>query len=47
MKVGHRNDREVEVVSGLAPGDRLVAYPSEDLDDGANLEVREASPPAG
>ena len=40
VKIGQRNDQVAEVLEGLAPGDRVVAYPGESLRDGARVRVR-------
>ena len=40
VKIGQRNDRLAEVLEGLAPGDRVVAYPGESLSDGAKVKPR-------
>lgn len=38
VTLGARGDRHVEVLSGLAPGDEVVAYPSEQIADGVSVE---------
>ena len=38
VTLGARGDRHVEVLSGLAPGDEVVAYPSEPVADGVSVE---------
>ncbi len=40
VEVGHRNDLEAEVKSGLEAGDRLVVYPPDGLEPGAKVAVR-------
>jgi len=40
VKIGQRNDQMAEVLEGLAPGDRVVAYPGESLADGARVKPR-------
>jgi HlyD family secretion protein len=43
ITVGHRNDRMVEVLAGLKPGDRVVVYPSDALRDGVRVVSTAAS----
>jgi len=40
VKIGQRNDQMDEVLEGLSPGDRVVAYPGESLTDGARVRPR-------
>jgi HlyD family secretion protein len=40
VRLGHRGDREVEVLSGLSPGDRLAVYPGDRVKDGARVLAR-------
>ena len=40
VEVGHRNGAQVEILSGLRPGERVVVYPSDDVVDGAKAEAR-------
>ena len=35
IEVGERNPREAQVLSGLAPGQQVVVYPSDSLNDGS------------
>ena len=42
IQVGHRSDEEVEVLSGLQPGDRVIVRPSSDLRDGLSIQERVA-----
>ncbi len=42
IEVGRRNSRAAEVVSGLAPGDRIVLHPSDRVRDGVAIAVRES-----
>jgi HlyD family secretion protein len=37
ITLGHRGAREVEVLSGLAQGERLVAHPSDRIEDGVRV----------
>jgi HlyD family secretion protein len=37
VKIGHRGQRAVEVVSGLLNGDMLAMHPGERVDDGARV----------
>ncbi|MDF1839476.1 MAG: HlyD family efflux transporter periplasmic adaptor subunit [Planctomycetota bacterium] len=41
VDLGHRNGLQAEVLDGLSAGDRVVLYPSELVEDGATIEVRE------
>jgi HlyD family secretion protein len=38
---GHHNGLEVEIVSGLEPGDRVVLHPSDRVQDGVGVEPRQ------
>jgi HlyD family secretion protein len=40
VKIGQRNEQAAEVLEGLAPGERVVAYPGESLADGVRVRVR-------
>ena len=40
MKVGQRNEQAAQILEGLSPGERVVAYPGESLSDGAKVRVR-------
>ncbi len=40
VQVGAFTDREAEIMSGLAPADRVVVYPSDKVRDGARLSAR-------
>ena len=40
VEVGHRNDSEAEVLSGLVEGDRVILYPSDRIDDGTRIRLR-------
>lgn len=37
IEVGERNAREAQVLSGLGPGEQVVVYPSDSLNDGSAL----------
>ena len=39
VRVGHRGESDVEVLGGLAPGERVIVYPSDLVADG--VKVRE------
>ena len=41
VKIGHRNSRMVEIVSGLSEGDQVVLHPSDRIDDGSAVRERE------
>lgn len=38
VQIGHRNALDVEVLSGLAEGDTVIAYPSDQVRDGIRVE---------
>jgi HlyD family secretion protein len=40
IKVGHRNSRTAEVLSGLVAGDRVVLHPSDRIADGTRIGER-------
>jgi HlyD family secretion protein len=40
VTLGHRGTFEVEVVSGLEPGDRIIRYPSDLIRDGLRVRAR-------
>ena len=40
ISIGHRNSRQVEVLSGLAQGDRVVLHPSDRIRDGVSVAER-------
>ncbi len=42
VEIGRRNGLEAELLSGLREGDRLVAYPSDDVKDGVEVAERTA-----
>ncbi|MEX0853651.1 MAG: secretion protein HlyD, partial [Bauldia sp.] len=39
-KIGHRNSRMAEVLSGLSAGDQVVLHPSDRIKDGVAVAVR-------
>ena len=39
VQVGHRSDRQAEIVSGLADGDVVVQYPSDQIADGTRVRA--------
>ncbi len=41
VEIGQRNEREAQVVSGLAAGDAVIVYPSDQIEDGAEVIPRE------
>jgi HlyD family secretion protein len=41
VKIGHRNNRLAEVVSGLVSGDWVVVHPSDRISDGVRVTQRE------
>ncbi|MEQ8787807.1 MAG: HlyD family efflux transporter periplasmic adaptor subunit [Pirellulaceae bacterium] len=40
VEIGRRNPLEVEIVSGLEAGDRVIIYPSDRIEDGASVVSR-------
>jgi HlyD family secretion protein len=40
VEMGHRNGVQVEILSGLRPGERVVVYPSDKVVDGVKAESR-------
>jgi HlyD family secretion protein len=38
--IGHRGDTEVEVISGLAPGETVIVHPGDRVKDGVRVEQR-------
>jgi multidrug efflux pump subunit AcrA (membrane-fusion protein) len=42
VKIGHRNNRMAEVLSGLSEGDRVVLHPSDRVKEGVAVTEREA-----
>ncbi|HWA73986.1 MAG TPA: HlyD family efflux transporter periplasmic adaptor subunit [Polyangiaceae bacterium] len=40
VKIGHRGDTEVEILSGLAAGARVAVHPGDRVKDGARVEAR-------
>lgn len=42
VKVGHRNSRSAEILSGLAEGDRVVLHPSDRIKEGVAVSERES-----
>jgi HlyD family secretion protein len=41
IEIGHRNNRIVEVLSGIVVGDRVVLHPSDRVADGTRVQARE------
>jgi HlyD family secretion protein len=42
VKVGHTSEDEVEILSGVSQGDRIVAHPSDQVRDGVRVRTRKA-----
>jgi len=42
--VGHEGESDAEVLSGLAPGDTLVSYPTDEVQEGVRVTIRHAPP---
>jgi HlyD family secretion protein len=40
VKVGHRNSFEVEILEGLKAGDRVILHPSNQSQEGVEVEAR-------
>jgi HlyD family secretion protein len=40
VRIGTLTDRDGEVRSGVSPGDRLIAYPSDQVQDGLRVRPR-------
>jgi HlyD family secretion protein len=40
IKIGHRNSRTAEVLSGLGPGDPVGLHPSDRIADGTRVAAR-------
>jgi HlyD family secretion protein len=40
VKIGHRNSRMAEILSGVAEGDRLVLHPSDRIKEGVAVSER-------
>jgi HlyD family secretion protein len=40
VKVGQRNEQAAQILEGLSPGERVVAYPGESLSDGTKVRTR-------
>jgi len=43
VTVGHRNPTAVEILDGLQPGEQVVLYPSDRLEDGVRVSARGAT----
>jgi len=41
VELGQRNGLEAQVVSGLSAGDQVIAYPSDAIADGVEVEERQ------
>jgi HlyD family secretion protein len=39
VTIGHRNDRDAEVLSGVAPGDGVILHPPDTLADGTRVQT--------
>jgi HlyD family secretion protein len=40
IEIGHRNNQVAEVISGLAPGDRVILHPSDRVQAGVSVSER-------
>jgi HlyD family secretion protein len=43
-KIGHRNEREAEILAGLTEGQTIVLHPPDTLTDGARVKLRRETP---
>lgn len=43
VEVGHRTDAGVEVLRGLTPGEQVVLFPSDKIDDGVRVRARDGA----
>jgi HlyD family secretion protein len=44
VKIGHRNEREAEILAGLTEGQTIVLHPPDTLTDGARVKLRRETP---
>ncbi len=44
VSIGHRNEREAQVIRGLAVGDRVITYPGDQITEGAEVIPRQPGP---
>lgn len=42
IRIGHRNDEAIEILSGLSDGERVIAHPPNEISDGTRVPL--ASP---
>ena len=40
IEAGHRNQTEIEVLEGMAPGERVILHPSNELADGVRVRTQ-------
>lgn len=40
VQIGHRNQTEVEVLGGIAPGEQVILHPANELSDGARVRTQ-------
>jgi len=45
LEIGHRNSLSAEVVSGLQAGDQVILHPSDKVEDGVQVNVRDLNAP--
>jgi HlyD family secretion protein len=43
VEIGHRTDAGVEVLRGLTPGEQVVLFPSDKIDDGVRVRARDGA----
>ncbi len=41
LQIGQRNSRFAEVLEGLSPGQQVIAYPSDKVEDGVVISLRQ------
>ncbi|MFW6050646.1 MAG: efflux RND transporter periplasmic adaptor subunit [Myxococcota bacterium] len=46
VRIGQRNGEAAQILEGLEPGERVVLHPSDQVDDGVAVQVREGRPRA-
>jgi HlyD family secretion protein len=42
VRIGHRGETEVEIVSGLAPADVVAVHPGDRVKDGVRVEIAQS-----
>jgi HlyD family secretion protein len=44
VRIGHRNGAAVEIVGGVDPGEEVILFPSDRVEDGVRVRARAADP---